>query len=92
VPVDEIASGENPSFPSTYATYPNTVSTASAAQQCVDFAINSPGEHYGVALWFDESDDLWHCRTTYNQNASGDFTAADPNASPVYGYDYTGGG
>jgi hypothetical protein len=77
-------SGENEDFPSSYATYANTISTANAAQQCVNFANSKP--YYGVALWFDESDDLWHCRATFNQNAPTDFTAADANARPVYGY------
>jgi hypothetical protein len=75
--------------PSTFATYANTVSTADAAQRCVDLGWSHGSAfdpHAGVALWFDESDDLWHCRTTFNQNNANDFTAVDANARPVYGY------
>jgi hypothetical protein len=52
----------------------------------VDFAYGY--DRIGVALWFDESDDLWHCRATFNPNRASDFTAADANARPVYGYNY----
>jgi hypothetical protein len=69
-----------------YATYPNTVSTASALQQCVDTAFLTDNNYIGVALWFDESDDLWHCRYTFDRNDAADFTAVDANARPVYGY------
>lgn len=64
------------------------MTTATAAQQCVDMAFQGGpgGTYYGAALWFDESDDLWHCRATYDENAVGDFTAVDDNARPVYGY------
>lgn len=80
-------SGELAEAPSEYTTYDRTVSTANAAQQCVDFAIGQGGgTYYGAALWFDESDDLWHCRVTYSQNRASDFTAEDTNARPVYGY------
>jgi hypothetical protein len=82
------APGEDSGAPSRYATYDNTVSTADAAQQCADFALldGDAGAYYGFALWFDESDDLWHCRATYNTNIASDFSAEDPNAKPVYGY------
>jgi hypothetical protein len=83
--------GNNAGSPSAFATYDNTVTTAAAAQRCVDLARSQGtpgGEHYGVALWFDESDDLWHCRTTWNANNANDFTAVDANARPVYGYRY----
>ena len=46
----------------------------------------------GIALWFDESNDRWQCRATYNQNLASDFTAADANARPVYGYNLQTGG
>jgi hypothetical protein len=69
-----------------YATYPNTVSTASAAQQCVDLAFG-PG-YFGAVLWFDESDNLWHCRATLNQNSETEFTVTDANARPVYAYNF----
>lgn len=80
------------SRPIVSATYANTVSTASAAQQCVDLGYRqlvapaSGAEYLGVSLWFDESDDLWHCRATFDANVDSDYSAVDANARPVYGY------
>lgn len=72
--------------PSKYTTFANTVSTQSAAQQCVDFAFSQFDEYSSATLWYDESDNIWRCRITYGQNEETDFTDVDPNANPVYGF------
>lgn len=70
-------------------TFPNTESTANAAQQCVDFAFSQgdPGdEYYGAVLYYDESDDLWHCQANYDTINNNDLDAEKASAKPVYGY------
>lgn len=81
--------GDDSSSPSMYATYSNSVSSADAAQRCVDLAWSQGtfgGEYYSAAFYFDESDDQWHCRVTFSENSAGDFNAPNANAKPVYGF------